>query len=437
MATVNLVGHLRSQFTALCRDRAANAVITFALILVPVVGAVGVGVDYSRANSARTAMQSALDSTALALGKDYEDLNSGNVAKQATKYFKALFNRSEVHSVNIGGKLDLVAESLTLTGDGVVDTGFARVLGINKVKIAVSSTVIWGTNKKLEIALVLDNTGSMASSGKIEALQKASKEFIDAMKKVSKKTGDIKVAIVPFDTHVNVGPSYNTASWIDWSLMTSASGGGYGGTNWNGSNNYGDADDDTRFDDDRVNKASWTGCVIDRQQPYDVDDTAPSRNAATWYPAENCDLIPVLPLTSDWNAAKSMLDKMKADGKTDLTIGLVWGWHALTPGVPLTEGSAPSKNIDKYIVFLTDGLNTQNRWTTKAGDIDARTKIVCDNIKKARIQIYTIRVMEGNQALLQSCASAPSMYYNVTQASQLQPVFADIARSLYQLRITK
>jgi hypothetical protein len=87
--------------------------------------------------------------------------------------------------------------------------------------------------------------------------------------------------------------------------------------------------------------------------------------------------------------------------------------------------------------FLTDGLNTQNRWTTKAVDIDARTKVVCDNIKKARIQIYTIRVMEGNQSLLQGCASAPSMYYNVTQASQLQPVFADIAKSLYQLRITK
>jgi Flp pilus assembly protein TadG len=157
MTTLNLVERLQCQLKALCRDRSANAIITFALILVPVVGAVGVAVDYSRANSARTAMQAALDSTALALGKEYEDLNSGNIAKQATKYFKALFNRGEVYSINIGGKLDTVAESLTLTGDGVVDTGFARVLGINKVKITVSSTVIWGTNKKLEIALVLDN----------------------------------------------------------------------------------------------------------------------------------------------------------------------------------------------------------------------------------------------------------------------------------------
>jgi hypothetical protein len=203
------------------------------------------------------------------------------------------------------------------------------------------------------------------------------------------------------------------------------------------SNNYGDADDDTRYDDDRVDKDNWTGCVIDRQQPHDVDDTAASANSKTWYPAENCGLAPILPLTTDFNAVKSMLDKMKADGKTNLTVGLVWGWHALTPNTPLPEGTVASKTIDKYIVFLTDGLNTQNRWTTKAPDIDARTKIVCDNIKKAGIKVYTIRVMEGNQTLLQNCASSAAMYYNVTQASQLQPVFAEIARSLYQLRISK
>jgi hypothetical protein len=88
-------------------------------------------------------------------------------------------------------------------------------------------------------------------------------------------------------------------------------------------------------------------------------------------------------------------------------------------------------------VFLTDGLNTQNRWTTKAADIDARTKLVCDKIKAANIRIYTIRVFEGNQTLLQNCASTPGMYYNVTAANQMTPVFADIAQSLIQLRITK
>jgi Flp pilus assembly protein TadG len=433
MAANRLINRLQAWFNLWRRDRGANVVITFALLLVPVAGAVGAAIDYSRANSARTAMQNALDSAALTLGKEASGLDPTYIDGKASDYFNAIFTRPEAGSVSVSSEY-VPDVSLTLYGSGNVGTSFLRVLGFNQINITASSTVNWGTTKKLEIALVLDNTGSMASSGKIDALTKASQEFIDAMKKASKKTGDVKVAIVPFDTHVNIGTSYKDSAWLDWSLMSGTSG---GTTTWNSANNYGDADDDTRSDNDRIDKDSWTGCLIDRAQPYDTDDTTPSGDSATWYPAENCDLATILPLTTDWSTAKSTLGKMKASGKTNLTIGLVWGWHALTPNVPLTEGSAPAKNIDKYILFLTDGLNTQNRFTTKAPDIDARTKLVCDKIKAAGIRIYTIRVMEGNQSLLTSCATSPSMYYNVTAANQISPVFTEIAQSLVQLRLSK
>jgi hypothetical protein len=175
--------------------------------------------------------------------------------------------------------------------------------------------------------------------------------------------------------------------------------------------------------------------VIDRAQPNDVLDTTPS--AAASYPAENCTLSPITPLSYDWIALQSAVDKMKASGKTNLTIGLVWGWHALTPNMPLPEGTAPSKDTLKYILFMTDGLNTQNRFTTRPDDIDKRTRAVCDNIKKADIRIYTVRVMEGNEQLLKSCATSPAMYYNVTAANQLAPVFETIAKTLSQLRISR
>jgi Flp pilus assembly protein TadG len=235
-----LVSQVRGRLKALLCDRSANVAVTFALVLIPVVGAVGVGLDYSRANSARTAMQNTLDSVALTLGKEALTLTTGNIQKEATTYFKAMFNRTEVSNIDIQAELKSAEDSILLTGTGLVDTTFARVIGFKQIKITTASTVVWGTNKKIEIALVLDNTGSMASYGKIEALRKASKDFIDAMKKVSKKTGDIRIAVVPFDTHVNIGPSYKTASWIDWSLM-GAGGAGYGGgSNWNGANDYGE-----------------------------------------------------------------------------------------------------------------------------------------------------------------------------------------------------
>ena len=53
-------------------------------------------------------------------------------------------------------------------------------------------------------------------------------------------------------------------------------------------------------------------------------------------------------------------------------------------------------DVDKVIILLTDGLNTGNRFTNNASQIDARTAAVCDNIKTAKIKLFTVRVIEGN-----------------------------------------
>jgi Flp pilus assembly protein TadG len=58
------------------RAQRGNITIIFALTTIPVIGFVGAAVDYSRANSARTAMQSAIDATALMLSKDVATLTS-------------------------------------------------------------------------------------------------------------------------------------------------------------------------------------------------------------------------------------------------------------------------------------------------------------------------------------------------------------------------
>ena len=56
--------------------------------LIPLVGAVGAAVDYSRANSVRTAMQAALDSTALMLSKDAQSLNGGPADREGDDLFQ-------------------------------------------------------------------------------------------------------------------------------------------------------------------------------------------------------------------------------------------------------------------------------------------------------------------------------------------------------------
>jgi Flp pilus assembly protein TadG len=76
-----------------------------ALAALPLFGFVGAAVDFSRAASARTAMQSALDATALMLSKDAPDLNAGDLDQKANDYFKAMFIRPEATNVNGDGTL--------------------------------------------------------------------------------------------------------------------------------------------------------------------------------------------------------------------------------------------------------------------------------------------------------------------------------------------
>ena len=109
----------------------------------------------------------------------------------------------------------------------------------------------------------------------------------------------------------------------------------------------------------------------------------------------------------------------------------------------MSEASTPKPDLDKVIILLTDGTNTEswknsnNTKVTNSNSIDARTQLACINVKAAGIKLYTIRVIDGNAALLSQCATNPSMYYDVQDASQLNVVFKTIASSLASLHLSQ
>jgi hypothetical protein len=89
---------------------------------------------------------------------------------------------------------------------------------------------------------------------------------------------------------------------------------------------------------------------------------------------------------------------------------------------------------------MTDGDNTENRWrnnNNNNGKIDERTKLVCANIKKKDIQIYTIRLVSGNASLLRGCATREDMYFDVKDAAQLSSVFRAVASQIASLHLSK
>ena len=89
---------------------------------------------------------------------------------------------------------------------------------------------------------------------------------------------------------------------------------------------------------------------------------------------------------------------------------------------------------------MTDGLNTQNRFSTSRNEIDAREKIICTNIKAAKITIYTIQVNTGGdpaQQVLKDCATDSTKYFEIKAANQMVSVFTQIGTALSQLRVAK
>jgi Mg-chelatase subunit ChlD len=191
-----------------------------------------------------------------------------------------------------------------------------------------------------------------------------------------------------------------------------------------------------------VGTVNWNGCVIDRTQPYDISADSPDgTTAAKNYPASKCAtnaLLPVMGLTTNITEARAHVQKMSPAGNTNVTIGVQWGMEVLSPGLPFNTGVAfGTENINKYMIVVTDGQNTQNRWTTKSADIDARTLEACKAAKAKGITIFTVRVMEGNSSLLEQCATRPDYYYNLSNASELSGALGSIVKSIKKIRLTK
>ncbi|HWL75597.1 MAG TPA: VWA domain-containing protein [Burkholderiaceae bacterium] len=130
------------------------------------------------------------------------------------------------------------------------------------------------------------------------------------------------------------------------------------------------------------------------------------------------------------------MDAMTPTGNTNVTIGMQMAWQTITPAAPF-NAPAVAPDLDKVIILLTDGQNTQNRWSSSTSSIDSRTQKVCDNARAANIKVYTVRVIDGNGTLLKNCATKPGMYYDVDQAIELTSVFGSIAQNLANLRISK
>jgi len=404
------------------------------IALIPLLGAVGAAVDYSQASATRTAFQNALDSTALMLSKTAALQTSSELQAAATNDFNALFIGSNAKNVTVTANYSTTSGSqLVLSGSATVDTNFLSILGIDTIHITASTTSTWG-NTRLRVALVLDNTGSMASSGKMTALKTASQNLLTQLKSAAVTADDVYVSVIPFGKDVNVNPSNVNASWLRWDLWEEVNGKCSNTT-------YTTKSTCTSHSKIWTHAAhsTWNGCVTDRDQNFDTTNAAPVAGA-TLYPTEqysSC-AVSLIGLSNNWTTLSSKIDAMQPVGNTNQAIGLQMGWQTLTAAPFTVPALDPDYKYNQVIILLSDGLNTEDRWYTTASSIDTRQQKTCDNIKAAGITIYTVQVNTGGDPtslLLKSCASDESKFFLLTSAAEIVTTFGQIGTALSNLRL--
>ena len=430
------------------QDRRGGVAPMFAFAIVPVLGLVGAAVDYSRANSVRTGMQSAIDATALAMAKLAPTLTQAQLQQQTTAYFNTMFNHPEAKNLVVTPTYTTAGGSqLVISVSGSVDTSFMKLMGFTSLNVGSNSTVKWGNNR-LRVALALDNTGSMADDGKLSALKSATKNMLTQLKNAATQNGDVYVSIIPFSRDVNasaIGDS--SSSWLRFKKT------GTDTDSWNDNNGTCSSYSGFSQPQDKVtctnkggkwkadNHNTWNGCVMDRDQDYDVTNTAPNGQPKL-FPAQQYDAcpVPMMGLTYDWTALNAKVDSMVANGNTNQAIGLAWAWQSLTQDPFTIPAKDPNYQYSDVIILMSDGLNTENRWTTNQTTIDNRQKTMCDNAKAGGITLYTIHVNtsgDPTSTVLQYCASSSDKFFTVTSSGQINTVFNQIGTNLSKLRIAK
>jgi Flp pilus assembly protein TadG len=391
-------------------SRAGNVAITFALAIVPLLLAGGMAIDYVRATNAQSMLQAAVDSAVLAAGASHK-VNAADIEKLVQDYLAG--NRYDLQLKSTDPIIVLkggASGDYSVSASGKLDTAFMSLAGYATMDVGATAGIVRGSGEApLEVALVLDTTGSMSGS-KIDTLKIAAKNLADS---VFDSVKDAKIGIVPFSYYVNVGVSHRHDSWMlvpaDYtdppacydtfpyrSGCTTNHGTCYSdglpySCSWEDCTNMGTAVPECYG----AYTHTWWGCVGSRAEPLN----ASIGSLSTPYPGllETSCADPLTDLSSIKTSVNSAIDHLSAYGDTFIPGGLLWGWNLLDPSLPFTNATSytdiAAKGGKKAMVLMTDGANTlaENSDGSHGGclpDCSATDTLMlqlCQNIKDSGI----------------------------------------------------
>ncbi|MHC5232626.1 TadE/TadG family type IV pilus assembly protein [Brucella sp. LJL56] len=218
------------------KDERGNFAMITALMLVPLLLAGMIAVDSANLMRVRNNVQASLDAAALAVGKKFSTgATQSDMQVYGTQVFTANLTALSMDAVQFqvtfpeGKQAD---QQIQATADFTYQSLFgviaSRLLGTERndwddKNYALRSAV--RLKNTIEVALVLDNSGSMDYSGsgsnkkRMDLLKSAAKQLVETMAAqssiVTRVQKPVQFSLVPFAGSVNVGPQYLNAPWVD------------------------------------------------------------------------------------------------------------------------------------------------------------------------------------------------------------------------------
>jgi Flp pilus assembly protein TadG len=398
-------------FRRYLRSERGNTAIMYALSAVPVMLAVGAGVDFARYNAAQTHMQAALDTAALA-GAAAAGLSDAQRVAAAEAAFDANIAQGALEGVTADKDFNVVAGTLITKASADMPMSIMHLAGIGNFPVMGEAQVDLAMDKKAEIALVLDYSGSMGdvsgSKVKYVAMKDAASKLVTDL--TATNPGKIKFGLVPFSHHV-----YTT---LPKAHVVGASGAG-----------------------------TWTGCTQDRRYPHNLTDNTPTgSNATKWgqpfapdHAAWGCsgyvsNQLVVRPLTNNATAVTGQLAAMRPYAWTHIALGAEFGYHLLSPNAPYTEGvSYSDSTVQKFMIVLTDGMQTEPGFgpgsTRSVAHGEDNLESICENAKDSGITIVTLAFDlndSSTRARLRDCASGSDNFFIADDDTDLSEAFEAI-----------
>ncbi|MGB3537509.1 MAG: pilus assembly protein, partial [Mesorhizobium sp.] len=217
------------------KDKSGNYALLTVIALVPLMGALALGVDYTDLSRQRQDTLNALDAAGIATARRIAE---GATDEQAIAYANTFFQANLLHADRKDAVLTVLLPNAN-TGGGTLKLSAsmkfqpyfmpvaAWLLGksSSSTEISFSATSEVRLKNTLEVSLVLDNSGSMKELGKnsskvrFDLLKDAAKQLVDQlaaqaqqMKQIQKP---VQFSLVPFAASVNVGPANADAAWMD------------------------------------------------------------------------------------------------------------------------------------------------------------------------------------------------------------------------------